>query len=700
MTKFSPRAPGGLQPAASDPDRPDARIRRVFLVFKSHLDLGFTGPAAEVRRRYLEEFFPRAIETAERLRGTPERFVWTTGAFILEEALRAAGGRRVERAVRAGELAWHAMPFTMHTELLDPGLLAFGLGISAGLDRRFGRVTRAAKVSDVPGHSCGAAPVLAAAGVRFMHVGVNGASTPPDVPVFFRYGPREGAEILVLYQSGGYGAAQAWPELGVALAFAHAGDNHGPPTAEQVRETHAEMRRRFPRARIEVGALEGFAGLLWPLRARLPAVRQEIGDTWIHGAGSDPWKVAAFRELSRLRAQWLVSGRGRRAALDRFSRALLCVPEHTWGLDVKEAIGTDPRYERRDFDRLRETPPARRIERSWREQRGYIAEAVSALGETELGREARERLAALRPDRAFLRRVARFCARPAARRVDAWAPFRAPHHVVAFDRATGALRQFATPDGGDFADARHLLGRVAFQLFSAADYDRFARQYLHLTKENRWWAIPDYCKPGLERVAGLRSRCYAPRVVGAAGIEGEGVVGRVFRLAMPREAVERYGAPAEWLLTWLFPAAEPVAELTLEWFDKPAGRIPCALWCSFAPRLGAGAGWLFDKVGEPVDPRRVVRNGNRRLHAVGQGVAGYDRAGTFQLDTLDAPLVAPGAPGLLDFHQRLPDARAGVHVNLYNNVWGTNFPLWYGEDARFRFRLRAGLRGARVEAGS
>lgn len=29
-----------------------------------------------------------------------------------------------------------------------------------------------------------------------------------------------------------------------------------------------------------------------------------------------------------------------------------------------------------------------------------------------------------------------------------------------------------------------------------------------------------------------------------------------------------------------------------------------------------------------------------------------------------------------------------MHINLRNNVWGTNFPMWYGEDARFRFVWR------------
>ena len=64
-----------------------------------------------------------------------------------------------------------------------------------------------------------------------------------------------------------------------------------------------------------------------------------------------------------------------------------------------------------------------------------------------------------------------------------------------------------------------------------------------------------------------------------------------------------------------------------------------------------------------------------------------DEADRFEVCSLDAPLVAPGAPALLDFHNRLPDMRGGIHFNLYNNVWGTNFRMWFEENAQFRFKL-------------
>jgi hypothetical protein len=96
----------------------------------------------------------------------------------------------------------------------------------------------------------------------------------------------------------------------------------------------------------------------------------------------------------------------------------------------------------------------------------------------------------------------------------------------------------------------------------------------------------------------------------------------------------------------------------------------------------------MDKLGQPVSPLEVVKNGNRTLHAVGAGVEYRDRRGGLAIDTLDVPLVAPGAPSLLNFTNRQPAMRGGVHFNLHNNIWGTNFPMWFEDDMRFRFALR------------
>lgn len=42
---------------------------------------------------------------------------------------------------------------------------------------------------------------------------------------------------------------------------------------------------------------------------------------------------------------------------------------------------------------------------------------------------------------------------------------------------------------------------------------------------------------------------------------------------------------------------------------------------------------------------------------------------------------------VMKIEKNAPDMDAGVYLNLFNNQWGTNFPMWYEGDGRARFRL-------------
>src|SRR3954466_7423922 len=118
----------------------------VHLVFKTHLDIGFTDFARNVVASYFDDFIPRALAVTEELRqsGDIASFRWTTGAWLIYEYLEQAAPvqrARLERAIQAGDIIWHGLPFTMHSELMDADLFAFGLSLSQQLDQRFGRHT-------------------------------------------------------------------------------------------------------------------------------------------------------------------------------------------------------------------------------------------------------------------------------------------------------------------------------------------------------------------------------------------------------------------------------------------------------------------------------------------------------------------------------------------------------------------------------
>ncbi|MBT6145718.1 MAG: glycoside hydrolase, partial [Gemmatimonadetes bacterium] len=206
--------------------------KTLHVIFKTHLDLGFTGMAQDVCSRYLEEFIPRALDLARatRDRGS-QRFVWTTGSWIIDHFLRCAPPeqvRRMEAAIEDGDILWHALPFTTHTELMSPELFRHGLSISSELDRRFGKTTTAAKMSDVPGHTRSMIPCLREYGITYLHIGVNAGSSTVKAPPRFRWRHPGGEEILVSYGAG-YDATTEDAGADDLLFFAHTGDNHGPP---------------------------------------------------------------------------------------------------------------------------------------------------------------------------------------------------------------------------------------------------------------------------------------------------------------------------------------------------------------------------------------------------------------------------------------------------------------------------------------
>ena len=59
-----------------------AQIQTVHLIFKTHLDIGYTDYSANVVNQYFTDFIPRALQTAREMRerGGPEHFRWTTGS--------------------------------------------------------------------------------------------------------------------------------------------------------------------------------------------------------------------------------------------------------------------------------------------------------------------------------------------------------------------------------------------------------------------------------------------------------------------------------------------------------------------------------------------------------------------------------------------------------------------------------------------
>ncbi|MFL5659483.1 MAG: DUF5054 domain-containing protein, partial [Ktedonobacteraceae bacterium] len=550
------------------------------------------------------------------------------------------------------------------------------------LYHRFGKHTIAAKMTDVPGHTRGIVPLLAQAGIQFLHIGVNPGSTIPDVPPAFVWKDSNGAEVILMYQRGAYGGFSVVPNSPAALAFAHTGDNYGPPSIEDVYNIYQRLRVQIPGATISASTLDAFAQELLLVKESLPVVTEELGDTWIHGVGSDPLKVSQFRELSRLRHQWLVEGRLKEheKRMRNFSRLLLMIPEHTWGMDVKRYLDDWTHYLPAQLRSVRQQENFRQIEASWQEQRIYLHDAIAALEPSLEANEARDRLKRIAPS---------LVSTESFQAVQDWSElFDTPHFTLAFDTHHGALiRMSQKANGREWAAETNPLALFHYEVFSQADYDRFIEQYIINKSQNLRWASKDFGKPGIEPLI-QEHRSWLPLVSSMYRRQDEAGTHLLLEMTMPQESATEYGAPRHLTLEVDLSHDEPLIQITLQWFEKQANRLPEAFWLSFSPLVADAHGWRMEKMGQWVSPLEIIPDGNRKMHAVGTGISYRDAEGSFLLETLDAPLVAPGNPSLLNFNNQQPDPQKGMHINLYNNVWGTNFPQWYEEDARFRFVLR------------
>ena len=358
------------QQATPPTPTPDPKVKRVLVMFKCHFDAGFIDTQTAVVHRYFTEFFPKAIDLASQLRESGNtRYVWTTGSWLLYEYLEqasAAESARMEKAISQGDIAWHALPFTWQTEMMDESMIAGAIGLSQTLDRRFGRTTTGAKMTDVPGHTRGLIAPLAAHGVKFLDIGVNDASTPAELPTLFLWKGSNGSSLAVMYHHG-YGGIVTIPDSDVAIAVVVRDDNEGPHTAEEIRQTYTTLTARFPNAQVTPTSLTEIANAVDVHRGSLPVFSGEIGDTWIHGVASDPLKVARYREVARLRQTWIAQGKfaiGDATDL-ALLRHLLLEVEHTWGTDTKTWLDFD-HYTPADLSLMLETKNYKVVQFSWR----------------------------------------------------------------------------------------------------------------------------------------------------------------------------------------------------------------------------------------------------------------------------------------------------------------------------------------------
>ena len=674
-------------------------MKKVIVVSKTHLDLGFTDFASVIKKKYIENYIPQAVELAEKLNKNGEKkFIWTTGSWILKEALMRGGSaqrEKLKKAIKEGNIVPHAMPFTTHTELLDSDTLDYGLSIVEDIDKIRGRKTTAAKMTDVPGHTKALVPLLAKHGIKLLHIGVNGASALCKVPPCFLWKCGE-YEVVVIY-SGDYGGAFKSDLVEEVLYFDHTLDNRGTPSPSKIIKKLKKIESEFPGYTAEAGTLDEFADIIWEKRSELPVVTSELGDTWIHGAASDPFKSAALRELMALKRKWLKSGEMKRnsAEYTGFTDNLLCIAEHTCGMDMKTYLGDYENYLKKDFEKAREKGTSKihhpfrdypqnmiitlgriygcnqkasyaAIEKSWAEQREYIRNAVCCLNASKKV-QAQEALAKLIPQKPY----------EFSERYDISKPITAGKWRLKIG-ASGSVEELTCGDNtvirqNDFCAAEYIG-------FNNDDYNFWLSHYSRDLDKNAHWAVSDFGRPLLKYVDGRYPSGRFPYKLSGAFTCGENAV--AVNLKCAEQACEYLGAPR--LIQIIYRLEEDGLNIELSWFGKDANRLTEAVYFHLFPAFGE---FEIRKIGEWIDPYDIVENGGKNIHAVQYSRLKTEN-GSFIFTNRHSPLLSPGKGKILHYDNKVENIEQnGITYILQDNVWGTNFPLWYEDNARFDFTI-------------
>jgi len=149
------------------------------------------------------------------------------------------------------------------------------------------------------------------------------------------------------------------------------------------------------------------------------------------------------------------------------------------------------------------------------------------------------------------------------------------------------------------------------------------------------------------------------------------------------------GLPQTVSIRLTLPAHQPVADLEVGWQKQPDGWSEAGWIC--LPFKIDNPKFRLGRLGADVDPVANVTIDNVNYHQswVNTGVAVYDTNGAgISLCPMDSPMVSLGEPGVLNFDKRYEPKKAYVYLNLYNNIWQTNFRNWVGNGSRMSSRVR------------
>lgn len=603
---------------------------KIINVFKTHFDIGFTELAKDVIARYGGKMLEDVLATCESTsnRGEGKRFVWTMAAWPMLQSLKLCSKEnllRAERLIENGQLVVHALPFTTHTEFLSQADLPHLFDSAKAFCQKYKKpFPLSAKMTDVPGHTIALVKALCDNGVKFLHLGCNPASTYPNVPTMFWWQDKFGNRVLTFYNNT-YGSGITPPKgwkYPVWLSMQQSNDNIGPQNTEVLDEIEAKTRAILPDAEVLFGCMDDFYNEIIKCDlSDLPVVTTDLGDTWIHGVGTYPKEVSALRRARNIVCNHDLSDEQK----SEFYENSILFSEHTWGMDIKTHLTWQRSYEKAAFLAERNLPRYKLVEESWNEQRRR-ANACARIAEN---------FEPLYP--AF----------PKTETEDAdWKIF--------MDKGQPTILHKPSETSLKPQYRYEIIGTQAL-----TDFMRF-----YLTRFYAW-AISDF---GRESYGEVESRNFNAKLISSNVAEGK----LVCTYSMPEESRKLFGNAETAVFTIGITGGKVMLRVELK--NKCAtpyiegGNLFIKTDCE-------GKNYHVKKIDYDLDVSKdIAENANNVMYCVSDEA----RIDNICVNPIDSPLVSFSSSAIFKFNggNFKKPKRPYFVFNLFNNMWGTNFPQW------------------------
>lgn len=739
----------------------------VYAALKTHYDLGYTHPVDQMLHEAAGPMLEKILEYCDATRDFPpeSRFRWTYPTWVLNkirELQPEPGLARLDAAIRDGAIGWNAAPFTLHSYFCGIEDMVRAFYPAADLDRRYGRTVRWAKQTDVPGHTRFLPQVLARSGIRLLQIGANNGVRGVQAPLLFRWEAPDGSRVLTqLTPAYGWGFDEdlllrlerdpVYP-YDAFLALYVTGDNVGPADLVEVAKLAKRIGERYSWPRFRIGPVDEFVDAIDARFAdRVPVVRTELTDWWIHGVASMAREVAiARRARERLPAAeeaWALAGIAGSTApypAGRFAEGYvqsLLFSEHTWGM-----AGFKPKPQP-PGDRDLETNASeayRQMRRSW-EVKGDEARAADRIATETLQQGLSALAAALQPSGNRGPAVLVFnplnWPRSDLVRIPRAEAGQNPGQVL--DAATGGPVPFQL-DGEDLVILARDVPPVGYAVFSPGGTppgtndppatspasDLVENPHYRVTFDPKGGAVRSIVdrETGRELVDPEAPFLLGQYVYeGMAKVEGAGWHGspwegpgtgqvvptiertRIERGVLFTRFIAEGSLPIEGFPVEIGSVRRVVQTVTvphhLDWIEcevRLEGKRPTALVeqgnIAFPFRVTDGK-FRLELLGSVVDPETDLQDaGNRDCYAVQSWVDVSGPAGGVTWCPVDTTLVTLGGLRLFHWDTAYRPPNTHVYANALNNGWSTNFQEWQSGDFCFRFRLRS-HRGSSWRAG-